>query len=95
MTGWPVDRITRNRTLTDEIYAIVFNALDKRPIPESDVPNDTLVYGDGEPGSGTSSLPIIIVATNDDLSGLVTGRSVAWPTPATIVVDNDGDLVTA
>lgn len=95
MVNWPTDRLTRGRTLVDEIFAIVFKAIDKRPVQPTEFERSHLVYGDTGPGSGNPDVDwdSILVAGNEDLSGLTDGRSNPWPTPATIVSDNNGNIV--
>lgn len=99
MAGWPTDRLTLNRTLADEIYAIVYKAIDRRPIPEAFLEQNTHVYADNDCCGTVSEMDLdsIITATNAELTGLENSErgGAAWPTPYTIVVNEAGNIVTS
>jgi len=52
MSYWPIEKSTRGRTLSDEIYAVVYRAIDKRPKRSARIVQSTVGYADTNPAAG-------------------------------------------
>lgn len=90
--SFPTDRLTRNRTLAAEVYAIVHKAIDRRPVPRANITLNNLRYGDNVPGTASPSFNIIDLqdgATAYDngkyLKSTATGWEWAVPTAAAAI----------
>jgi hypothetical protein len=78
---YPVERLTRPRTLAAEIYAIVYKAIDRRPVPTATTRTNSLRYGDNVPGTASPAFNIIDLADGDtayDDGAVLTSTATGW-----------------